>query len=381
MSLRRKFVISSILMFVVPVLLIAFLTAAVLAVSVLTHSSELQNMIDIDSEITEEELRPGGLLFTPIMFWGIASTAIVAATCAVVVLTLSRAILTPLKELKKAAENIRDGNLDFEVLNSKLSEINELCVAVDNMRMRLKKEVADRLAYEKERCQLLANISHDLRTPITSIKGYVEGMRDGVANTPEMQERYLNTIYAKACSMERLVDQMSDFSQLELGRMRFYYEPCSAPKFIMELAEEFRVDLESEGAILETDLPETDIMVNIDREKIRRVFLNLLSNSLKYRSERPLIVRIYASAADRGILISVKDNGRGIAKDEINRVFEGFYRGDPARTNSTRGHGLGLSISKQIIENHHGKIWIKSEENVGTEVNIYLPALRSGVLS
>jgi len=381
MSLKRKFVISSILMFAVPVLLIAALTAGVLAVSLLTHSSELQKLIDIESAVTGEELMPGGLLFTPIMFWGIASTAIVAATCAIVVLTLSRAILTPLSELKKAAENIRDGNLDFEVLHSKLSEINELCIAVDDMRMRLKKGVSDRLAYEKERYRLIANISHDLRTPITSIKGYVEGMRDGVASTPEMQERYLNTIYAKACSMERLVEQMSDLSELELGRMRFYYDTCSAPEFIKELAEEFRVDLESEGATLEVDVPGADIRVNIDREKIRRVFLNLLNNSVKYRSERPLVVRITASTDDKGIHISVKDNGRGISKDEINRVFEGFYRGDPARANSTRGHGLGLSIAKQIVENHRGKIWIKSEENVGTEVNIYLPALRSGVLS
>jgi histidine kinase len=249
------------------------------------------------------------------------------------------------------------------------------------MRKRLKRGVLERLAYEKERYRLIANISHDLMTPITSIKGYVEGMRDGVASTPEMRERYLNTIYDKACLMERLIEQMSDFSELELGRMRFHFESCIASDFLSEICEEFRIDLESEGAMFEVDVSKAGIAVDIDREKLRRVFLNLLSNSVKYRSDRPLEVRISAQAAERGVLISVRDNGRGISKDDIDRVFEGFYRADPARSGSTRGHGLGLTIAEQIIENHRGKIWIKSEENAGTEVNIHLPASRKGVQS
>jgi two-component system sensor histidine kinase VicK len=178
--------------------------------------------------------------------------------------------------------------------------------------------------------------------------------------------------------MERLVEQMSDFSELELGRMSFRFESCGAVEFLRGIIGEFRIDMESESAAFSAELPEDEISVQIDREKMRRVFLNLLSNSVKYRADRPLEVRVTAGIADKGIHIVVRDNGRGIAKEDINRVFEGFYRGDPSRAGSTRGHGLGLSIAKQIIENHRGKIWIKSEENVGTEVNIYLPAARTG---
>lgn len=377
MSLKKRFLLSSVLMFVVPILLIGILTAAVFAVSMLTHAAEIRALIDIDANIPDHALKPGGQLFLPVFVWLAASVAIIAGTCAAVVFALSRAVLAPLAELKKAAENIRDGNLDFEVLRSELSEVNEVCLAVDDMRQRLKKSVADRLSYEKERNQLIANISHDLRTPITSIKGYVEGMRDGVASTPEMQARYLDTIYSKACAMERLVEHMSDLSELELGRMRFYFEPCGAVGFLRGILDEFRIDMESAGAAFAEKLPEEDNTVRIDRDKIRRVFLNLLGNAVKYRAERPLEITVSARIDAKGITITVKDNGRGIAAGEINRVFEGFYRSDPSRTGA-RGHGLGLTIARQIVEHHHGKIWIKSEENVGTEVHVFLPAARNG---
>lgn len=378
MSLKRKFAISSILMFAIPVLLIALVTAIVFGISLFRQSAFLNTLAEIDSTIPDEALQPGGILFAPVIIWALFSTAIVAATCAVVVLSLSRAILAPLKALKQAAENIRDGNLDFEVLRSDLREINELCLVVDELRMRLRRSVAEQMAYEKERNRLLANISHDLRTPITSIKGYVEGIRDGVAESPEMRERYLETIYLKAGAIERLVEQMSDFSELELGRMRFHFETVGAAKFLREVIEEYRVDIESAGATFETELPDRDLPIRIDIEKLKRVFLNLFGNALKYRAERPLIVGLTAEIIDRGIHITIKDNGRGIPQGEINRVFEGFYRGDPSRSGSAKGHGLGLSISKQIMEKHRGKIWLKSEEDVGTEVHLYLPDAGDG---
>ena len=380
MSLKRKFVTSSILMFAVPVLLIALVTAIVFGVSLFRQSAFLNTLSQLGGSIPDEALQPGGLLFAPVIIWGLISTAIVASTCAVVVLSLSRAILSPLQALKQAAENIRDGNLDFEVLRSDFREINELCLVVDGLRMRLRRSVSERLAYEKERNRLLANISHDLRTPITSIKGYVEGIRDGIADSPEMMDKYLETIYLKACAMERLVEQMSDFSELELGRMRFHFETVGAVGFLREVIEENRVDIESAGAAFETELPDKELPVRIDAEKLKRVFLNLFGNVLKFRSQRPLAVGLSAEIDDRGIHITVRDNGCGIPKDELNRVFEGFYRGDPSRNGSVKGHGLGLSISKQIMENHRGKIWLKSEVGVGTEVHLYLPAAGDGGL-
>lgn len=381
MSLKRKFAISSILMFTVPVLLIALVTAVVFGISLFRQSAFLNTLAQIDKTIPDEALQPGGMLFAPVIIWGLISTAIVAATCAVVVLSLSRVILSPLKALKQAAENIRDGNLEFDVMRSDFREINELCLVVDELRMRLKRNVADQMAYEKERNRLLANISHDLRTPITSIKGYVEGIRDGIAGSPEMVDKYLETIYLKAGALERLVEQMSDFSELELGRMRFHFETVGAVGFLRKVAEENRVDIESADAAFETDLPDGELAVRMDAEKLRRVFLNLFGNALKYRAQRPLVVGLSAEIADRGIHITVRDNGCGIPKDELNKVFEGFYRGDPARSGSAKGHGLGLSISKQIIENHRGKIWMKSEEGVGTEVHLYLPAAGDGGLT
>ncbi len=143
------------------------------------------------------------------------------------------------------------------------------------------------------------------------------------------------------------------------------------------ILDEFRIDVESAGAVFAESLPEEDITVRIDRDKIRRVFLNLLGNAVKYRAERPLEIGVSARIEPKGITVTVKDNGQGIAASEIHRVFEGFYRGDPSRTGA-RGHGLGLTIARQIVETHRGKIWIKSEETVGTEVHVFLPAAQNG---
>ena len=280
--------------------------------------------------------------------------------------------MPPLSELKKAAEKITEGNLDFDVLHSNVAEVNELCVAFDDMRKRLKASVNERLVSERERNQMMANISHDLRTPITSIKGYVEGLRDGVAATEEMRDKYLNTIYIKASAMEKMVEQMSDLSELELGKMRFDFKVEDGGGFVEDILDEFRSDLDDETT-LDYSPPIGRIKLVMDREKLRRVFANILGNAVKYREKgRPLKIGVTAEIKDRGLYVIVRDNGKGIPQEDINRVFDTFYRSDPARS-EVKGHGLGLAISKQIVERHHGKIWLKSEENIGTEVYIYLP--------
>jgi signal transduction histidine kinase len=378
LSLSRKFLISSILMFVVPVVLIVLLSAIIFGVSFFRQTAFINMLTEIDSTVAEVAEQSWKHLSTPIIVLVIVSTVVVAVTCAVIVLSLSRSILSPLKELKRATENICEGNLDFDVLRSEYYEIDDLCHAVDELRMRLKKSVSEEIEYEKGRNRLLANISHDLRTPITSIKGYVEGILDGVADTPEMRERYLQTIYLKAGAVERLVEQISDYSELQLGRMRFYFEDVELSSFLRGVIDEYRVDMESAGAEFTADIPDVDVFARADREKLKRVFSNILGNSLKYRTERPLRVDVTADVSDKSFHIVVTDNGCGISPDEMNRIFEGFYRGDPARSASVKGHGLGLSISREIIKNHGGRIWLKSEEDVGTEVHIDLPLSENG---
>ncbi|MDL2273943.1 HAMP domain-containing histidine kinase [Oscillospiraceae bacterium OttesenSCG-928-G22] len=371
MSLKRKFVISSVLMFVVPLVVIVLLSLVLFFVYQYLDPSGALSLFQFGEHVREAP--PQARLFPLIPIWIVLIVAVVAGSCAAITLYLSRSILPPLRDLRTAVDQVREGNLNFEVLSSPVSEIDDLCRSFDDMRKRLKEGVQATLEAEQGRAILMANLSHDLRTPVTSIKGYVEGILDGVANTPEKNEKYLVTIRQKVDVIERLLDDMSALSELELGKMRFHFEIRNIVPFVRDIAEEYRFDLEAEGAALDIRLPSEELPVMMDREKLRRVFQNVLSNAVKYRADAPLRVQIEAEAADGGVYLSVSDNGKGIPEAELKKVFEGFYRGDPSRNSLISGNGLGLSISKQIVEHHHGKIWIKSEVAVGTTVNMFFP--------
>jgi len=373
MTLRKRLLKTIVLMFIIPAILIGIFAGVAVISLLIRENLTLSEFMGTDMGRISNEIRPGGIIFRLLLpTVGIALLFFLVAF-AIGVLYISKSILPPLRRLKSATEQIRDGNLDFEILSSNVSEVNELCYAFDDMRKRLKASVQARMDYETARNLMLANISHDLRTPVTSIKGYVEGLRDGVATTPEMQQRYLDTIYAKAMTMERMIEQMSDFSELELGRMSFDFVSCEVIEWLSEIAADFAIDFEAAGAELTVELPSSQAFSVIDKVKLRRVLANLLSNALKYRDEaRPLTVRLSADVTDELLHILVEDNGRGISTDALPKVFEGFYRSDPARGSAASGHGLGLSIARQITLKHSGKIWIKSEESVGTEVHINL---------
>ena len=221
---------------------------------------------------------------------------------------------------------------------------------------------------------LLANLSHDLKTPVTSIKGYIEGIRDGIADTPEKQKKYLDTIYSKAVMIDDMVNNLSVFSKLELSKLKFEFEKGDINAFVNRIFEEYRLDLEKNNMELSVDTENTPVTVRIDYEKMRRVFANIISNSIKYKKDGRGKLEVKSHLGDGGVYITVTDDGIGIKKEELKSVFDEFYRVDAARSMNIKGSGLGLGIAKQIVENHGGKIWLKSDgEGLGTTAVIYLP--------
>lgn len=310
----------------------------------------------------------------------IALTGILTgAGCVAVSSELYGKVAKPLEAVRDAAENVAMGDLSFDVLTgADTEELQRLCEAVESIRRRLKESAANEVELEADRNMLIANLSHDMRTPVTTIKGYIEGINDGIANTPEKQKQYLDTIYAKTLVLERLLDNMSTYSEMELGRMQYVLEFVDIKAYMEDLAEEYGMDIEQAGLRFECELcgvPETvkggELLVVADRGKLKRVLDNLISNAVKYNREDGT-VRLSMETDGKGVFISVADTGMGISKADLPKIFEGFYRADAARTN-IKGNGLGLAIAKQIVESHHGKLWAKSEENIGTQIFIYLP--------
>ena len=221
---------------------------------------------------------------------------------------------------------------------------------------------------------LLANISHDLKTPITSIKGYVEGIQDGIADSPEKMKRYLDTIHTKAEVIDDLVNNLSVFSKLELSRLIFEFKEGDINLFMRDFVDDYRLDLEKNGIKLETDIPTDEVIVRMDYEKMSRVFSNLIDNAVKYRSEDNPTLSVSTMCSDGGVYVNISDNGIGIDENELKNVFDGFYRVDSSR--SIKGSGLGLGIAKQIVEKHGGKIWLKSDGlGKGTTAVVFLPKI------
>ncbi|QGQ95493.1 sensor histidine kinase [Paenibacillus psychroresistens] len=282
---------------------------------------------------------------------------------------VSRSIVRPLKALKRAAEQIKEGNLDYVVKSNSKDEIGELFMAFEQMRGKLKYSVDLQLQYEENRKELISNISHDLKTPVTSIKGYVEGILDGVADTPDKLDKYIKTIYAKATDMDRLIDELFLFSKLDLHNVPFHFEKVDLVRFLEDCTEELQFDFNEKGILLSLDLPKNAaFQVAVDREKLKRVVLNILENSVKYMEQPQGLITIRLTDQEEWVLIQIQDNGQGIADEALPHIFERFYRADPSRNSKTGGSGLGLAIVKQIIEGHGGEIRATSVLGNGTSI-------------
>ncbi|MBC1552373.1 HAMP domain-containing histidine kinase [Listeria booriae] len=308
--------------------------------------------------------------------WGIPIVGIILLFGFLVIALLSyfvaKSVIQPILHLKEGAEKIEAGNLDFEMEKTKgKNEIATLISTFEKMRIRLKKSLEVQEQYENNRKELLSNISHDLKTPITSIVGYIEGIQDGVANTPEKQAKYLEIAHTKAKDMNALIDELFLFSKLDLHKEPFYMRSVDLNALLAQIAEESEFSFPD--AKISLTVPDEKLMTNADREKLKRVFENLIHNSMKYMDKTQAKITIQLEKQQDMAIITFGDNGKGIPDANLNAIFDRFYREEQSRNSNTGGSGLGLSIAKQIVEEHQGRIWATSELGVGTAVCVALP--------
>lgn len=280
---------------------------------------------------------------------------------------LYKSIVKPIEELKLAAESIKNGDLDFGVEPDTEDEIGELFTAFEEMRARMKEQLEVGMQFERESKELMSNISHDLKTPITAIKGYVEGIIDGVADTPEKQDKYFRTIYAKANDMEKMIEELFLYSKLDSNSETYSFTKVNLNSYFADCIEEISVDLEGKRIDLGFfNYADKDVVIIADPEKLKRVITNIVNNSSKYIGDKKGIINIRIREEAEFIQVEIEDNGKGIAKQELPRIFERLYRTDASRNSAQGGSGLGLSIAKKIIEEHGGRIWATSKEDIGT---------------
>ncbi len=278
--------------------------------------------------------------------------------------------VNPLVKLKEAAEKMGSGNLDekIEICKDREDEVGELCESFENMRQKLSDFTKAKMRYEEENRQLISNISHDLRTPITTIKGYVEGIMDGVADTPEKRDRYLKMIYSKANEMDSLINELSLYTNINNNAIPYEFHRVSVKDYFNDCMEEVHATLMSKNMTLTyRNYCEDDVMVIVDPDQLKRVINNIVTNSIKYMDKEYGQVDISIYDNDAEVKVAINDNGRGIDTDSLPHIFDRMYRADSARQ-SRGGSGLGLAICKKIVEEHGGNIYATSQIGKGTTI-------------
>ncbi len=318
------------------------------------------------------------ILFTPdvakalFLYMAIAIILILVITSILLTLWIAKGFFDPIKDLNLAMQNIAEGNLDYSLPEGMEGEIGELYRNYEDMRLRLKESTGDKIQSENVNRELISNISHDLKTPITSIKGYVEGIMDGVADTPEKMDKYIRTIYNKANDMDKLINELTVYSGIDNNRIPYNFHRINVAEYFGDCVEEVGLDLDSKGIQLNySNLTPPDTLIIADPEQLKRVINNIIGNSVKYidRTKKAQIdIRILDEVDS--VRIEIEDNGRGIAAKDLPNIFERFYRTDASRNSSQGGSGIGLSIVKKVVEDHGGYIWATSKEGEGTCMHI-----------
>lgn len=297
----------------------------------------------------------------------IAFILVLIFTSVVLTQWIQKGIFTPINQLDIAMQNIAEGNLEYMLTTEEKGEIGELYRNYEDMRLRLKESTDEKFEHEQKNKELVSNISHDLKTPITAIKGYVEGIMDGVADTPEKMNKYIKTIYDKANDMDRLINELTMYSGIDNNRIPYTFRRINVADYFGDCVEEVGLDLESKNIQLNyDDLVEASTQIIADPEQLKRVINNIIGNSVKYMDKEQGVIDIRILDEVDSIRVEIEDNGMGIAAKDLPNVFERFYRTDASRNSSKGGSGIGLSIVKKIIEDHGGYIWATSKEKEGT---------------
>ena len=358
MKLKTKMTLLFLTIIFVPLL---FFAAAFLGIGY--HEN-----VNVIHELTKEDVMLGAMISKRFMgYLVLAMAVILILTSALITAWVNQDIYKPIKELSIAMRKIAEGDFDYRLPDKQEGEIGHLHDNYEQMRLQLKENAEEKMQNEKKSKELVSNISHDLKTPITSIKGYVEGIMDGVADTPEKMDKYIKTIYNKANDMDRLINELTTYSGIDSNKIPYHFHVLNIADYFQDCVEEVGLDLEQKDIQLNyTNLAPADTCIVADPEQLKKVINNIISNSVKYMGHDKGIIDIRILDEGESVRIEIEDNGKGIAAKDIGNIFERFYRTDSSRNSLQGGSGIGLSIVKKIIEDHGGYVWATSKEGEGT---------------
>lgn len=279
-------------------------------------------------------------------------------------------ITNPLDALSEGAKRMEEGNFSEPVKYKGDIEFEYVCDAFNEMQERITEANAEKESYEKVRVEMVAGISHDLRTPLTAIRGTIKGLKDGVATTPELREKFLDTAYRRTIEMDRLLERLFYFSKLETGNMPLFFEKTEWSEYLEAYVKRYELLIENESIKIKIKDVKKGLFSNVDREQMKRILDNILENSKKYAESDKLEITINIFEEHAYVVLVISDNGCGVSEDKIPHIFEQFFRGDESR-NIKEGSGLGLYIVKYLVNAMGGSV--DAENSNGLTIRIRLP--------
>lgn len=280
---------------------------------------------------------------------------------------MTRVVMEPLDQLVDGAKRIQSGELTKAIEYSGEEEFEKVCQAFNSMQDTILEDQRQREKNERARTDMVTGISHDLRTPLTAIRGYIKGVLDGVASTKERQTMYLETAYEATDEMNILLQKLFDFSRMESGQLPFHFVKVDLGEYAAAYVAQKESVMDPEKVQFEFYTEEGLPEISMDVEQVRRIFDNFLENSMKYAGMVPVRINVKVQKTKEGIALEWKDNGEGVPEEKLGHIFERFYRCDEARTQ--KGSGVGLYVVKYIMERHGGDVTAENDNGLKLKLN------------
>lgn len=301
---------------------------------------------------------------------GIGAIIILMFLASFVTRRMNRIVMEPVELLVAGAERIKNRNLNEKIIYHGETEFEHVCETFNDMQQTILDDQEQRAKTERARTDMVTGISHDLRTPLTSIQGYIKGVLDGVADTDEKKRMYLKTAYESTEEMNVLLTKLFEFSRIESGQMPFRMVNVDLGEYTAAYTAQKETAADPEALKIRLHMEKPYFTeISLDVEQMRRVFDNLLENSMKYAGVTPVQIDVSIAETEDEVILTWKDNGKGVPQEKLGRIFERFYRCDEAR--QEKGSGVGLYVVKYIMERHKGSVQAENEN--GLKLSLHFP--------
>lgn len=330
------------------------------------------------SDYTDGRVTPAMVTFLILITLGIISAVFI--TNQFLTRFVFKRIKQPLDTLADGVHQIRDGNLDVRIHYENKDEFAPVCEDFNDMAIRLKESQRMIQKQDESRRELLAGISHDLRSPLTSVRAYSEGLLDGVATTPESQKKYIHMIKTKAEDIDRMVGKIFLFSKMDLGDYPYEPEVLEVNQELLSLIKVTAEEYREKGLDVVIASLAADVYIYADPAQLSSIVFNILENSWKYKLKERVQVSIRTEVQGSDVFIYLEDDGPGVPENALDKLFDVFYRSDPSRNNPTKGSGLGLAITAKAVSRMGGSIQAQPSPAGGLCIIITLPVLVKGAL-